>query len=62
MLDVVNDPNADQKRRDYMAVAAAPYVHPKAVEGKKEQKNEAAKKAASRFAPSTPPPRPSTTH
>lgn len=63
MLDVVNDPNADQKRRDYMAVAAAPYVHAKAGEtGKKDQKLEAAKKVASRFGSSTAPPRPSITH
>ncbi len=29
MLKVMNDPNADNERRDRMAVAAAPYVHPK---------------------------------
>ena len=27
MLKVMRDPKADQKRRDAMAVAAAPYVH-----------------------------------
>ena len=29
MLSVMRDTSADQKRRDAMAVAAAPYVHPK---------------------------------
>lgn len=29
MLDVMRDANADQKRRDAMAIAAAPYVHAK---------------------------------
>jgi hypothetical protein len=29
MLKVVRDENADQKRRDAMAIAAAPYVHPR---------------------------------
>ncbi len=29
MLRVMRDPNADAKRRDAMAQAAAPYVHPK---------------------------------
>jgi hypothetical protein len=36
MLTVMRDPNADAKRRDAMAMAAAPYLHPKlsAVEAK----------------------------
>ena len=29
MLTVMRDPNADAKRRDTMAMAAAPYLHPK---------------------------------
>jgi hypothetical protein len=29
MLAVMRDPGADQKRRDAMAMAAAPYLHPK---------------------------------
>ena len=41
MLAVIRDPNATQDRRDRMAVAAAPYCHPKLMErhtvGKKDQ-------------------------
>jgi hypothetical protein len=29
MLKVLNDPAADEKRRDQMAIAAAAYVHPR---------------------------------
>jgi hypothetical protein len=29
MLSVMRDPDADHKRRDAMAMAAAPYLHPK---------------------------------
>ena len=29
MLSVMRDTNADQKRRDAMTIAAAPYLHPK---------------------------------
>jgi hypothetical protein len=29
MLAVMRDPNADHKRRDAMAMAAAPYFHPR---------------------------------
>ena len=29
MLMVMRDPNAETKRRDAMAMAAAPYLHPK---------------------------------
>jgi hypothetical protein len=50
MLDVMNDPDADQSRRDRMAMAAAPFVHQRAVEGekgKKEQRQDAAKTAQS---------------
>lgn len=50
MLAVMRDANSDPEMRARMAVAAAPYVHPKMGEqGKKEQKNEAARKLASRF-------------
>lgn len=58
MLKVMNDSNENAEMRARMAVAAAPYVHPKAGEqGKKEQKNEAAKRVASRFGASAPPAR-----
>lgn len=49
MLSVMNDPLADAVRRDRMAQAAAPYVHAKpgdAPMGKKEERQEAANKAA----------------
>lgn len=57
MLDIMNDPTQDQSRRDRMAQAAAQYVHPKAGEGKKESREEAARKAAKgeRFSPSLAP-------
>lgn len=59
MLKVMNDASSDPEIRARMAVAAAPYVHPKAGEqGKKELKNEAAKRVASRFGASAPPARP----
>jgi hypothetical protein len=48
MLKVVRDPNADPLRRDRMAVAAAPYCHPKISDQrvtKKEARAAAAKKA-----------------
>jgi len=46
MLKVMMDVDADPARRDRMAVAAAPFVHPKAGEsGKKDEKNERAKSA-----------------
>jgi hypothetical protein len=40
MLAVIRDPTATRLRRDRMAIAAAPYCHPRATEvplGKKEQ-------------------------
>ena len=38
MLSVINDKTADVSRRDRMAVAAAPFVHPKADDiGKKQR-------------------------
>ncbi len=55
MLSVMNDGEAEDGRRDRMAVAAAPYVHAKADEakiGKKEERQQAAEKvAAGKFAP-----------
>jgi len=57
MLKIMNSDEADDGRRDRMAVAAAPFVHTKMGEGgKKEQKQEAAKTAArSKFAPAAAP-------
>ncbi len=58
MLKVMNDPTADKERRDRMAIAAAPFLHPREGEGKgkKDEKAERAKKAGSgKFAPSRPP-------
>ena len=46
MLHVMNDPVVDPIRRDRMAVAAAPFVHPKAdtvMAGKKQAAEEEAK-------------------
>lgn len=54
MLAVMNSTEADDERRDRMAIAAAPYVHEKAVDkklGKKEQKLEAAKNIKDIYAP-----------
>lgn len=55
MLGVMNDADAEDARRDRMAMAAAPFVHARASDtapGKKEQKQEAAEKAAAgKFAP-----------
>lgn len=58
LLKVMNDPTIDDFRRDKAAIAAARYCHRKATtqEGKKAEKDEAAKKAASgRFAPANAP-------
>ncbi len=59
MLRVINDPSAPPERRDRMAIAAAPFVHPRATDtakGKKELQAERAKAVASgRFAPPPPP-------
>jgi hypothetical protein len=38
MLGVMRDPNADNKRRDAMAMAAAPYLHPKLSQHRSEAK------------------------
>ena len=48
MLNVLRDPGADQVRRDRMAMAAAPYCHPRMADhevGKKEVRKEKAKAA-----------------
>jgi phage terminase small subunit len=45
MLAVMNDPDADDARRDRMAIAAAPFVHARAADaklGKKEETEQAA--------------------
>ncbi len=53
---VMNNPTADGKVRVSAAVALMPYTHKKVGEqGKKEQKQEAAGKVASKFAASAPP-------
>jgi hypothetical protein len=49
MLNVMNDPAQPNERRDRMAVAAAPYVHPKAADqklGKKDVAIQEAQRAA----------------
>jgi|SRR5688572_4592780 phage terminase small subunit len=57
MLAVMNDTQQPPNRRDRMAIAAAPFMHPRAGEaGKKEEQAERAKRAgAGKFAPSAPP-------
>src|SRR3954451_7638564 len=48
MLAVMNDPDADDARRDRMAIAAAPYVRARAADakpGKKEEGEQAARTA-----------------
>lgn len=60
MLDVMNDPGAEVARRDRMAIAAAPFMHPRVAEesgaGKREKEAEAARQAATgKFAPPAPP-------
>ena len=59
MLDVMNDKTEkDTARKDRMAVAAAPFVHPRISEGKgkKEEKDDKAKKAgAGKFSAGPPP-------
>lgn len=58
MLRVMRDPQSHPELRVRMAVAAAPYCHKKLGEGgKKEEKDERAKALASKFTPSTPPPK-----
>jgi hypothetical protein len=58
MLQVMNDPKEDKELRARMAVAAAPFCHPRKGEGagKKDEKNDRAKAAGSgKFAASAPP-------
>lgn len=60
MLTVMNDESSDSERRDRMAIAAAPFVHPRASEtvgGKKEQAQAEAERLAedSKFAVPEPP-------
>lgn len=51
MLAVINNPEADQARRDRMAIAAAPYRHARADEmGKKDQRQQKAEGVGGRFA------------
>lgn len=56
LLSVMRDPEQETARRMQAASLAAPFVHAKKGEGgKKEQRQEDAKKVASRFAPAAPP-------
>ena len=56
MLRVLNDPRADKELRARMAIAAAPYIHARAGEGKKNDRADRAKKAgAGKFAQGKPP-------
>lgn len=56
LMSIVGDECADPRVRIDAAKALLPYTHPKLGEGgKKEQRNEEAKKVASRFAPAAPP-------
>jgi hypothetical protein len=45
MLRVINDPSAAQTRRDRLAVAAAPYVHPRPMPVRASKKAAQAKAA-----------------
>lgn len=56
LVALMNDANEEPKLRLEAAKALMPFVHARvADQGKKVAKNEAAKKAANRFAPSAPP-------
>jgi hypothetical protein len=60
MLAIMNDPKADAVRRDRMAIAAAPFIHPRVADsriGKKDAEDSTARKAAKRgrFAVPAPP-------
>ena len=57
LLDVMNDPDADDLRRDRAAGIAAAFVHAKAGEvGKKGERQQAADRAGKgKFAPAAPP-------
>ncbi len=57
MLQVMRDPQADQLRRDRMAIASAPFIHARKAEAgtKRDDADVAAKRAASKFIPAAPP-------
>lgn len=56
LVALMNDANEEPKLRLEAAKALMPFVHARVAEqGKKEAKNEAARKVANRFAPSAPP-------
>jgi len=58
MLKIMNDPKENKELRSRMAVAAAPFCHPRIAEGKgkKQEKDDKAKTAgAGKFAPGRPP-------
>ena len=58
MLKIMNDPNEDKEARARMAIAAAPYVHPRKGEGagKKQDKDDRAKVAGKgKFGAGAPP-------
>jgi hypothetical protein len=60
MLSVMRDANADLRRRDAMAIAAAPYVHPKVspVEAPKAERPSPAEQHGIRVVFVRPQPRP----
>lgn len=58
MLRIMSDPAVDPARRDRMAIAAAPFFHPRKGDGagKKKDLSDKAKAASSgKFAPAAPP-------
>ena len=56
LVELMNDPAVDVRIRSDAAKALMPFVHQKLGEGgKKEERQEAAKKVAGRFAQSAPP-------
>lgn len=56
LLKVMRDPDASVSARLQAAIQAAPYMHAKvAPQGKKDGKNEEAKKVAGRYVPAAPP-------
>jgi hypothetical protein len=46
LLMVINDPKADSDRKDRLAIAAAPYCHPRLIEPKRAGKKDQQAKAA----------------